>query len=72
MKDLAALIPPFLVCAAVIIAIVAFLRHEMGRSRQGQRDHGDDNSGPVPTPAGQIDDDAGSDAGTSASARGDR
>ena len=33
MNDLTALIPPFLMCAAVIIAIVAFLRHEMGRAR---------------------------------------
>ena len=36
MQDLAVLTPPLLVCAAVIIAIVAFLRHEMSRSRPGQ------------------------------------
>jgi hypothetical protein len=34
MQDLSALTPPLLVCAVVIIAIVAFLRHEMGRSRR--------------------------------------
>lgn len=33
MRDLSALTPPLLVCAVVIIAIVAFLRHEMNRSR---------------------------------------
>ena len=34
MNDLAALTPPFLIGAAVIVAIVAFLRHEMGRTRR--------------------------------------
>ena len=38
MKDLSALTPPFLMAAVVIIAIVAFLRHEMGR---GHVDRGD-------------------------------
>ena len=38
MNDLAALTPPFLVAAAVIIAIVAFLRHEMGRKRVDRSD----------------------------------
>ena len=38
MKDLSVLTPPFLVAAVVIIAIVAFLRHEMGR---GHVDHAD-------------------------------
>jgi hypothetical protein len=33
MQDLAALTPPLLVCGVVVIAIVAFLRHEMNRSR---------------------------------------
>jgi len=33
MQALSALTPPLLVCAVVIIAIVAFLRHEMRRSR---------------------------------------
>ncbi len=42
MQDLSALTPPLLVCAVVIIAIVAFLRHEMGRSRGGEPDHGED------------------------------
>jgi hypothetical protein len=32
-QDLSVLTPPLLMCAVVIIAIVAFLRHEMNRSR---------------------------------------
>jgi hypothetical protein len=38
MNDLAALTPPFLVAAVVIIAIIAFLRHEMGRKRAERAD----------------------------------
>jgi hypothetical protein len=33
MKYLSVLTPPFLMCAVVVIAVVAFLRHEMGRGR---------------------------------------
>jgi hypothetical protein len=33
MQDLSVLTPPLLMCTVVIIAIVAFLRHEMNRSR---------------------------------------
>jgi hypothetical protein len=36
MQDLSALTPPLLMCAVVIIAIVAFLRHEINRSRTGK------------------------------------
>jgi hypothetical protein len=32
MQDLSALTPPLLMCAVVVLAIVAFLRHEMNRS----------------------------------------
>jgi hypothetical protein len=45
MNDLSVLTPPFLVAAVVIIAIVAFLRHEMGRGRVDRADP-DDNSAP--------------------------
>jgi len=45
MKDLSVLTPPFLVAAVVIIAIVAFVRHEMGRGRVDRADH-EDISGP--------------------------
>ena len=41
MKDLSALMPPFLVAAVVIIAIVAFLRHEIGRGRVDRADSDD-------------------------------
>jgi hypothetical protein len=48
MQDLSVLTPPLLMCAAVIIAIIAFLRHEMGRSRAGKSARGEDTSGPAP------------------------
>jgi hypothetical protein len=34
--DLAVLTPPLVVCAALLIAIWAFLRHEMGTRRRGR------------------------------------
>ena len=48
MNDLAALTPPFLVAAAVIFAIVAFLRHEMGRKRADRADLRDNISAAEP------------------------
>jgi len=52
MQALSALTPPLLVCAVVVIAIVAFLRHEMGRSRTDRSAHGDeDELPPLPGPA---------------------
>lgn len=33
MQDLAVLTPPLLMCAAVLFAVGAFLRHEMGKKR---------------------------------------
>lgn len=51
MKDLAVLTPPFLVAAVVIIAIVAFLRHEMGRGRDGRADL----RGDIPAPHAEPD-----------------
>jgi hypothetical protein len=41
LTDLAVLTPPAVVCAALLIAIIAFLRHEMGPARPG-----DDEAGP--------------------------
>jgi hypothetical protein len=41
MKDLSVLAPPFLMAAVVIAAIVAFLRHEMGRGRVDRADPDD-------------------------------
>ncbi len=36
LSDLAVLTPPAVVCAALLIAIIAFLRHEMGPRRTGE------------------------------------
>jgi hypothetical protein len=38
MKYLSVLTPPALVCAAFLIALVAFLRHEMGPGRRQSND----------------------------------
>jgi len=47
MQALSALTPPLLVCAVVVIAIVAFLRHEMGRSRADGSAAGDEGEVPA-------------------------
>jgi hypothetical protein len=41
-SDLAALIPPFLVCAAFLVAVGAFLRHEMRGSKNPADDEEED------------------------------
>lgn len=46
MQVLSVLTPPLLVCAAIIVAVVAFLRHEMSRARSGQSAPGDELSAP--------------------------
>lgn len=52
MQVLSVLTPPLLVCVVVVIAIVAFLRHEMGRSRTGRSARGDQAEVPAaPSPA---------------------
>ena len=71
MSVLAALTPPFLVCAVVIAAIVAFLRHEMRRGRPDRDAGGEDNSGPDPASADDRGDGAGSDVDAAAPARRD-
>jgi len=38
LTDLAALTPPFLACAAVLIAVAAFLRHELRRANKSDED----------------------------------
>jgi hypothetical protein len=62
MSDLSVLIPPFLMCAAVIAAIVAFLRHEMGRARPDRGRVDDENSARAPTLPDELDDGTGTDA----------
>jgi len=38
LSDLAALTPPLLVCAAFLIGVIAFLRHEMLRTKKTTED----------------------------------
>lgn len=38
MKYVSVLTPPLLVCAAFLVAVVAFLRHEMGSRRRRSED----------------------------------
>lgn len=71
MSVLAALTPPFLVCAVVIAAIVAFLRHEMGRGRQERDVDPEDNSGLAATARDERDDSAGGGADAATSGRRD-
>lgn len=42
MQDISALTPPLLMCAAVLLAIGAFLRHEMNRKRPEDIDQAQD------------------------------
>jgi hypothetical protein len=42
MQDLSVLTPPLLMCAAVLVAIGLFLRHEMRRGRAGSGQPEDD------------------------------
>lgn len=65
MQVLSALTPPLLVCAVVVIAIAAFLRHEMGRSRTDRSARGD--QGEVPAGPGSADPDKGQSSLTDAS-----
>lgn len=71
MKDLTVLTPPLLICAVVIIAIVAFLRHEMGRTGGDQSELADDISAAGPQADDEPDSAPGSDANASAPATSD-
>jgi hypothetical protein len=42
MQDISVLTPPLLMCAAVLVAIGLFLRHEMRRGRAGDGEAEDD------------------------------
>jgi hypothetical protein len=71
MTDLSVLIPPFLMAVAVIVAIVMFLRHEMGRARRNREDRDSDNSAVVQASADKLNDCTASDEDASAVARRD-
>jgi len=60
LRDLTVLTPPLLVCAAFLIAVAAFLRHEMGAARR-RRDQ--DASGDI-SGDGTIPDSASREAAT--------
>jgi hypothetical protein len=51
MNYVSALTPPFLMCAAVLFAVVAFLRHEMRRGGADQAERDDDISALQDQPA---------------------
>jgi hypothetical protein len=56
MKYVSVLTPPLLVCAAFLIAVVAFLRHEMGARRRRSEDvPSDDISDEDPIPGREPD-----------------
>jgi hypothetical protein len=71
MKDLTALTPPFLMAAVVIIGIVAFVRHEMGRGRADRGGPADNFPAAARKPADEFDGNAGSGADASAPASRD-
>ena len=59
------LTPPLLMCAVVLIAVGAFLRHEMGRKRP-QEDEDADAGPPAPTASERQSDSSVAGAGSSA------
>lgn len=69
MSVLAALAPPFLVAAVVVVAIVAFLRHEMGRARADRGAGTEGNSDQAAAARDERDDGAGSGADPASSAK---
>jgi len=48
MQVLSVLTPPLLMCAAVLFAVGAFLRHEMRRKRPDEADRQENNLPPPP------------------------
>jgi hypothetical protein len=56
LKYVSVLTPPLLVCAVFLIAVVAFLRHEMGGRRRGSEEHPPEEiSGEEPIPGRDPD-----------------
>jgi len=54
MQDISVLTPPLLMCAAVLFAVGAFLRHEMNRKRPGDDDRADDDAQAPPAAGSQA------------------
>jgi hypothetical protein len=68
MQDLSVLTPPLLMCAVVVIAIVAFLRHEMNRSHIDSPTPGENGDDPATADddlESQLQDDTGGSRTTS-------
>lgn len=65
MQDLSALTPPLLMCAAVVVAIVAFLRHEMNRSRADKPTSGDNAAADAQQPGDELQSQPHDDSATS-------
>jgi hypothetical protein len=56
LQDLTVLTPPLLMCAAFLVAVVAFLRHEMSASRRRRDQDAPDrisDDGTIPDSAGR-------------------
>jgi hypothetical protein len=66
LTDLAALTPPFLVCAAFLFAVGVFIRHEMRRPKNAGEDDDDDDFGRSPVNQGDANPAASHGAGQSA------
>jgi hypothetical protein len=56
MQDISVLTPPLLMCAAVLVAVGMFLRHEMNRKRPEEQDGPDDIPAEPPIPGQQVSD----------------
>lgn len=73
MQDLSVLTPPLLVCAAVIVGIVAFLRHEMKRGGRRRSDADGDNPGALTDPhEGEAGESGSDDVDSSAGSASER
>ncbi len=62
MQDISALTPPLLMCAAVLFAVGAFLRHEMRRKRPDDAARQDDILPPPPISGQHAGSKSGSDS----------
>lgn len=68
MQDLSVLTPPLLMAAVVVFAVVAFLRHELGKKHPEDSDASDD----IPDAPPISDDQGGDQAAGAGSSRSDQ